>query len=318
MGDVRLEDINLNLLMALDALLAEGSVTRAAARARVTQSAMSHALANLRALLGDELLVRGRRGLVLTPKAEQLTGPLRRGLQELQRAIRGESSFDPRTSRRTFSIATKDNLAVLFVPRLLALLEREAPNVNLRMRPCEPRVQAELLESGAIDLAVQAGHEDAPGLLRRRLLTERFVCLVREGHPAVKGRLDLATYVRLSHVLISFEGDGPGTVDVELAKVGLERRIAVRLPWVLACPMIVASSDLVLTAPRCVAEVFSEAFAVRTLEPPIALPTFDVVAMWHERFDQDAAHRWLRDVIVRTFMSLTGETPVRRRKKTAA
>src|SRR3970282_538561 len=106
MGDVRLEDINLNLLMALDALLAEGSVTRAAARARVTQSAMSHALANLRALLGDELLVRGRRGLVRTPKAEQLTGPLRRGLQELQRAIRGESSFDPRTSRRKFSIAT--------------------------------------------------------------------------------------------------------------------------------------------------------------------------------------------------------------------
>jgi len=315
MADVRLSDINLNLLVALDALLSECSVTRAAGRAGVSQSAMSHALGNLRALLGDELLVRGKRGMVLTPKAEQLGGPLRRGLQDLQRALRGESGFDARTAQRTFTVAMKDNIALLFVPRLLARLGREAPGVNLRVRPCDAHAQAELLESGAVDLALEVhASSETAGLLRRRLFTEGFACLVRADHPDVKKRLDLDTFVRLGHALISPEGDGPGTVDVALAQRGLSRRVALRVPWVLATPMIVASSDLVATVPRCVAETFARGFGLQLFEPPLELPTFDIGQVWHQRYDQDAAHRWLRGLMVDAASEIVAQLTARRRR----
>lgn len=300
---VDLAGINLNLLVALDALLTEVNVTRAAARLGITQSAMSHALRQLREVFDDALLTRGRSGMVLTPRAQQLTVPIRRGLLELQRALRNEPAFDPRTSSRHFTLAMGDYFAAMLLPPLLELLGREAPRVDLDVRPVDFRRTAELLESGGLDLAIGVS-VDAPSLRQQKLFTEDFACLVREGHPDVKRKLTLETYLRLPHALMSPRGEGHGIVDTVLGKMGHSRRIALRIPYFVTAPLIIARSDLVLTAPRRMAERFAKAWQLQVLKPPIALSTFSVVQVWHERYEDDPAHRWLRSAVARAGASL--------------
>jgi DNA-binding transcriptional LysR family regulator len=300
-----LAGINLNLVVALDALLTEANVTRAAERVGVTQSAMSHSLRQLRELLGDALLIRGSGGMVRTPRAEQLAAPLHRGLLELQRALRSEPVFEPRTATRRFTLATGDYFAAAMLPELLMLLGQEAPQVDLAFRHLILDQVSTLMESGEVDLCVAAFPTPAPGLRQQKLYTEDFVCVVREGHPAARKGLDLETYLRLPHVLISPRGEGAGAVDTALAKLGRSRRIALRMPYFLTAPLSVVRSDHVLTAPRRLVETFTGAWPLQVLPPPMALRSFDVLQVWHERFDNDPAHRWLRGVVLRAF----GGTP---------
>ncbi|MBU8896525.1 LysR family transcriptional regulator [Corallococcus sp. M34] len=298
--ELDLTDIDLNLLVALDALLAEVNVTRAAERLGLTQSAMSHALARLREHLGDPLLIRGRGGMVLTPRASQLTAPLHHGLMELQRALRAEHVFEPATAVRSFTVATRDYFAAVMLPPAMALLGHEAPQVDLMVRHVETASYPSLLETGEVDLAVVPSHNEAPAFLRQqKLFTEDFLCAVRRGHPLVRRGLDLDTYLKLSHLLISPQGQGPGIVDLELAKRGLSRRIALRLPYFLITPAILERTDCVVTAPRRMVEAFSHHHALDVFPPPIPLRTFDVRQVWHERFENDPAHRWLRGLVAR-------------------
>jgi DNA-binding transcriptional LysR family regulator len=303
MADARLGAINLNLLMALDALLTEGNVTRAAARTGVTQSAMSHSLRQLREMLGDPLLVRGAAGMMPTPRAAALREPVRRGLFELSRALSG-GDFDPAASRRTFCLSMGDFFSVLLLPALLETLSREAPGIDLTLRPADGVRDADLLEAGEIDLAVVVPLADRSTLRRARLLSESFACLVRRDHPEVGEALTLETYCRLPHALISPRGSGPTFVDEALARLGLARRIALRIPFFLAAPPIVARSDLVLTAPRRVAQLFAESLPLRVLDPPLDLASFTVHALWHERDDADPAHVWLRRALARAAESV--------------
>lgn len=297
---VDLSGVNLNLLVALDALLTEANVTRAAAHVGITQSAMSHALRQLRELFDDALLTRGRGGMVLTPRAQELAGPIRRGLLELQRALRNEAVFDPRTSSRRFTLAGGDYYVSMLLPSLLELMGQEAPGVDLDVRPLDFRRIPELLEAGGLDLVVGAFVQDAPGLRQQKLFTEEFACVVREGHPDVKrNKLTLETYLRLPHALISPRGEGEGIVDRELAKLGHSRRIALRVPYFLTAPMAMERSDLVLTAPRRLVERFAAAWKLQVLKPPLAIPGFSVMQVWHERYDDDPAHRWLRGAAAR-------------------
>lgn len=289
----RLSDVNLNLLVALDALLDAGSVTAAAERVGVTQSAMSHALRQLRELLGDPLLVRGAGGLVPTPRAEALRVPIRRALLDLQHALRDPPSFDPATAQRRFMLGAGDYIANVVLP---ALLERslDTPGIDLDVVPFGvPDVPR--LGTGEIDLALAPLVPQAPGLRRAPVFTDGFVCLVRRGHPRVRRRLTLRQLVDLPHVLISPTGSGPSFVDDLLAAQGLRRRIALRIRYFLAAPMVVAGSDLVLTAPRRLGEVFARHFDLELHDPPMDLPSFTVEALWHERFDADPAHVWLRE-----------------------
>ncbi|RKG91331.1 LysR family transcriptional regulator [Corallococcus terminator] len=299
--EVDLAGINLNLLVALDALLKEAHVTRAAARVGLTQSAMSHALGQLRELLDDALLIRGRGGMVLTPRAEQLAAPLRRGLVELQRALRNEPAFEPATASRRFTVATRDYFGSALLPSALELLGREAPGVDLTVLHVENTTYPALLESGEVDLVVVTPPvETGPGLRQQKLFTEDFVCVVRKGHPRVRKTLDLDTYVKLSHVLISPRGDGVGAVDRVLAQRGLPpRRIALRVPYFLIAPLVVTRSDHVLTAPRRLIAAFSQAYPLQVFAPPLPVPSFDMIQVWHERFDGDPAHQWLRGFVAR-------------------
>lgn len=289
----RLADINLNLLVALDAVLEEGTVTAAARRVGVTQSAMSHALRQLRELVGDPLLVRGAGGLVPTPRAEALRVPIRRALLDLQHALRDPPSFDPATAQRRFLLGAGDYIAYTVLP---SLLERstETPGLDLDVVPFSPD-DVPRLATGELDLGIAAFVAPAPGLRREALLTDDFVCLVRCGHPQVRRRLTLRQFVRLPHVLISPTGVGTSPVDEQLAAQGLQRRIALRIRYFLAAPMVVSRSDLVLTAPRRLGEVFARHFALELHEPPVTLSPFTLEQVWHERYEADPAHRWLRE-----------------------
>ncbi|NTX01749.1 MULTISPECIES: LysR family transcriptional regulator [Myxococcus] len=294
-----LSGVNLNLVVALDALLTEGNVTRAATRVGITQSAMSHALRQLREQFGDALLIRGRGGMIRTPRAEQLAAPLHRGLLEVQRALRNESVFEARTSARRFTIASGDYFAAALLPPLLEMFDDEAPRVDLTIRPLVVSQVEAQLESGEVDLVIGAYPDPAPALRQQKLFTEDFVCVVRRDNSLVKEELDLETYLRLPHVLVSPRGEGAGAVDVALERLGRSRRIGLRIPYFLTAAISMVRSNHVLTAPRRLAELFLDLCPLRILPPPVSLRPFDVLQVWHERFDDEPAHRWLRGMVSR-------------------
>jgi DNA-binding transcriptional LysR family regulator len=304
--------LDLNLVVAFDVLMRERSVTRAAARLGVTQSAVSHALRRLRELLGDPLMVRSGQGMVLTPRAEALAVPLRSGLLTLGRALAQPATFEPSSARRTFTLALIDLFDLLVLPQLLRRVRREAPGVDLSVVSAADRLLSQRLETGEIDLAltVQTHVADepiaatGPGLLQTTLFRDGLVCLVRANHPALlaprsrarrkAASLSLETYVALSHVLVSPRGRGPGMVDEALVQRGLKRRIALRVPNFYSALAIVAESDLVLTAPAPLASLASPSKVV-TLPTPIPLPEHSVNLVWHERFGHEPGLRWLRE-----------------------
>lgn len=291
--------LDLNLLVALDALLAEGNVTRAAQRLGLSQPAMSHALNRLRALLDDPILVRTPRGMVPTPRAEELAPAIRAALDDIDRALRGRPAFDPSTSTRSFTIAAVDHGELVILPPLLARIAVEAPGIDLLVRPLRLDLIESELESGAVDLAfgvLNAGDNFAT--FRQRLFHESFVCLVRADHPTVGETLTLDEFVALDHALVGPRGRRGGFVDTELQKLGLTRRVALMVPHFLVAPMVLAKSDLILTVPERIARAFAAILPLRVVPTPLPLKGFDVSQLWHERQSHDAAHAWLRGLIV--------------------
>jgi DNA-binding transcriptional LysR family regulator len=301
MSRLDLGNFNLNLLLALDGLLSQRSVTAAAKRVRVTPSAMSHSLSELRHHLGDPLLIRSGRGMVLTPRAEALVGPVRTLLKDAERLLKGGADFEPATTSRRFVIAAADFLGTLLLPPLLDAATREAPGISFEIVPSARRGNAWLLETGEIDLALGAIVDEAPSIRRMDLCTDGFACAVRKGHPDIRGALDIDTYVKIPHLLITLGDDsGPTWIDQALAKLGKKRTIAVRVRYFMSAPLIVARSDLLLTGPSTLIRYFAELLPLEVLEPPIELPTYPEEAYWHERFDTDPAHAWLRKLLKKT------------------
>jgi len=305
---VDLHRIDLNLLVALDALARERSVTKAAERAGVTQSAMSHTLRRLRELFDDPLLVRGRGGMVLTPRAEALAIPLRSGLVSLGRTLAEPQPFEPEHASRTFRIVSPDLFDALVLPTLLQRLAQQAPGVDLAVVPTAKRL-SDSLETGDVDLAIHPvllgphpfdlGTQVDPELQRRTLFRDSFRCFVRNDHPAFSGRrrLTLKAYTRLNHILVSPGGEGPGVVDRILHAQGLERRIALRVPHFATALEVIAQSDLVLTAPSSLSQC-STASSLASHPTPLDLPEHAITMLWHPRFTEDPAHRWLRQLIL--------------------
>jgi DNA-binding transcriptional LysR family regulator len=305
----QLARIDLNLLVAFDALARELSVTRAAQRVGVTQSAMSHSLRRLRELVDDPLLVRGQSGMMLTPRAQALVTPLRSGLVTLGRALEQPSAFSPASTRRSFTIASPDLFDVLVIPPLLERVRTLAPGIDINILPTNTAGLALRLETGDVDFAVvprvdqsnNAPPQPAPqGLLQKTLFRDRYVCHLRADHPVLgkKQTLSLAQYLGLSHVLVAPRGDGLGQVDEALAERSLQRRIVLRMPHFLAALAIVARSDLVLTAPTVLTALGGAHLPVLAVAPPLPLPGHRVNLLWHERFDKDPAQRWLRELLV--------------------
>jgi DNA-binding transcriptional LysR family regulator len=288
--------LDLNLMVVLQAVLAERNVTRAARRVGLSQSAASHALARLRQLLGDPLLVRSGRRLDLTPRALALLPPLERGLAELASAVSGEPPFDARSARRSFTVAMADyGQAVLLAP-VLRRLRRQAPGFDLSVVAFPNTL--ELMDAGTVDLALLARLPLPSGFASRSLFNDGFVCMVRRGHRAVTGaRLSLRQYLALDHLVVSPAGSPGSMVDDELDRRGLTRRIAVRVSSFLAAPVVVTQSDLIGTGPERLLRPLAARFPIRLLRPPLRLPRFELDLVWHTRRDHDPAHRLLRDIV---------------------
>jgi len=294
--------LDLNLLVILRALLTERQVTRAAKQVGLSQSATSHALARLRQQLGDPLLVRSGQGLVLTPRATRILPQLERGLGELQAAISDDPIFEPSTARRSFTLSMGDYAQAVLLGPLLRRLSREAPAVELMV--VGSTTPDEALEAGSADMAltvlkgaVPPPRPLGPALRSAPLFSDEFMCMVRRRHPSLRSRLTLTSYANVGHVLVAPTGTPGSIVDVELAKLGRERRIAVRISSFLAAPIVVAESDFINTGPARLARRAAQHHAVRLLPPPLALPSFELHLLWHARLEQDPAQIWLRGVL---------------------
>ena len=285
---------DLNLFVILDALLDERSVTAAARRLGVTQSAVSHALARLREDFGDPLLVRTSAGMTPTQRALELREPIRRGLETLRDVAQRGPHFDPRRTTRTFTVATTDLLSIVLLPALHARLSAAAPRLDLRVTPIVADVE-DALQSGPTDLVITGAFApvEGPGLFRQRLFEERHVCLVRKGHPTIGDRVSLEEFCAQSHALVAPRG-GRGMVDRMLEERGLSRRVAVVLPHFLAAPFLIARSDLVLTVAESAAKAFTSLLPLRLVAPPFEVPRACYWQVWHQRSHDDAAHKWLR------------------------
>ena len=290
--------IDANLLPVLAALLHERSVSRAAERLGRTQPAISHALARLRTQLGDPLLVRVGSGMTLTPRAEALREPLQRMLAELAALVRPPAPFDPATATRRFTLISTDYISALVLPRVLPGLHRAAPGVDLVIRPATRAVFAELGEGGA-DLGFVVRVQAESGIRVRKLYVDRFVCVVREGHPALRKGLDGAAFLKYPHGLVAPLGTSGSFVDDALAEQGLgPRRVAVVVPHFALAPAVVAETDLILTLPERIAGQLAVGHRLRVVPLPLRIAAFDVQVAWHDRVHHDPAVAWLRGQIV--------------------
>lgn len=288
--------VNLNLLVAFDALFQELSVTRAARRAGVTQPAMSNTLAQLRGLFGDALFVRHRTGLSPTARAKELATPIRNGLQQLQVALAGQS-FEPATSERRFVLATSDYVELVLLPALLRRLSKQAPGVKLALRPWGLHQAPPELARGEVDLMLGFYDKLPPHHYEQALFSDEYVCVVRRRHPSVNSKLTLAHYLQLSHVLVSAQADGLGSVDRALSALGKRRHIGARVSHFLTVPVLVAQTDYVAALDRRVAEVFAKPLGLKLFPPPLKLPKGTIGQVWHEQQHSDAGQRWLRSLI---------------------
>ncbi|TCV60250.1 LysR family transcriptional regulator [Neorhizobium sp. S3-V5DH] len=294
-----LHGIDLNLLVAFDALMAERSVTRAGVRIGRTQPAMSAALSRLRSLL-NELFIRGPDGLQPTPRAVDLAEPIGYALSQIQKTLEFAQTFDPLQSTATISIGLAEHAAFVLLPRLLAALRREAPGMVMHVRNLGHRDDAiTLLDSGEIDLTVGVPHTPAGRIRSEPLFEETFVCIIRKDHSLASEGLTLDTFLQMSHLLVSLESDRFGVVDAALAKQGLSRRLALTLPHMYAAPKLIASSDLVATLMRGVVEASDAASHLLIFEPPLPLGSVRFDMSWHRRNDVHPTQRWFREFVSR-------------------
>ena len=299
MHEVNIGSVDLNLLVALRALLSERHVTRAARSIGLSQPAMSHALARLRELFDDPLLVRTASGMQPTPRAEALAPALSAALDDLARVIAPPGAFEPRRSTRRFRLIADDYTELVLLPHVLERVWEAGPGIDVQVGAPSHGL-SDIVEGRADFSIVPARSGPAPrGIYVQKLFHEDFVAVVRADHPHVKKRLSLDEYLALPHALISPRGQVGSVVDNALAKLRRSRRVAVEIPHFLVAPHLVRRSDLVLLLGKRVAAVMAEPLGLRVLEPPreLDLEGFTVSLIWHERHRADPAHAWFRRVI---------------------
>jgi DNA-binding transcriptional LysR family regulator len=293
--DVDLASIDLNLLVVLDALLAEGHVTAAAARLHSTQPAVSRALGRLRDLFDDELLVRVGQRMRPTPKGLALVQPLRDALAAVHGIVRS-STFDPASATGVVRLAAPDIVVYMLVPALLERLRREAPRLDIEITPWSSAWREDLA-SGTVDLTFGLPGGREPGIYSRLLVRNEWACVVRAGHPILERRWNLDAYLELSHLLVGLTSHGGGQVDDALAVLGRTRRIGLRMPYAVLSPLVIADSDLVLTTARWLASKLARDVGLVIKRPPVALKPADLPMVWHERSHRDPRQRWLRAML---------------------
>lgn len=302
---MNLQSIDLNLLLAFEALMVERNVTRAAARVGLSQPAMSNALARLRRTFDDPLLVRTPTGMSPTPAAEALIGPVRTALSGLRSAIEDDRAFDPGASERTFHILTNDYIETVLLAQMLGIVNRLAPGVTLKTHRPARLFQAPAASAMADSYDMSIGFfPDVVALdtsLRSEVVREEnSVCIAADTHPSIRGTLSLKQYATAGHVAVFYKSEGPGFIDALFQQRGLERKTVAFASNFLSVPFIVASSDLIATVPETLARRFSKQLKLQVFALPIAIPVFRWTMLWHEHIQADPAHTWLRRIAAET------------------
>lgn len=283
---------DLNLLITLDVLLAEGSVARAAKRLQLSPSAMSRALARLRETTGDPLLVRAGRGLVPTPRALALREQVSRLVQDAHAVLRPAQSLDLAQVARTFTLRTSEEFVENFGPALLARIAREAPGIRLRFVSRTDK-DSTLLREGSVDLETGVVDPTAsPEVLTQALFRDRLVGVVRSGHPLSQGEVSAQLFAEGRHVYVSRRGRARGQVDDALQALGLTRQISTIVAGFATAIALARDTDLIASVPERYTAHQRE--GLHSFALPLRLPPFTVAMLWHPRLDADLAHRWLR------------------------
>jgi len=283
---------DLNLLVTLDVLLAEGSVARAARRLRLSPSAMSRALARLRETTGDPLLVRAGRGLVPTPRAIELRERVSQLVQDAEAVLRPAEHLNLKQLVRTFTLRTSDGFAENFGPDLIARVGADAPGVRLCFVP-KPDKDSTPLRDRLVDLETGVvGKTAAPELRVQALFRDRFIGVVRMGHPLCQGEITPARYAAGRHIFVSRRGLDRGPIDEALKPSGLERAIVTIVAGFSTALALARASDLIASVPE--RHTGSLRTGMHSFPLPVAAPEITVSMLWHPRLDADPAHRWLR------------------------
>ncbi len=293
--------MDLKLLSVFDEIYKTRSVSRAGDNLGVAQSSISISLSRLRRHFGDPLFVRTSDGMQPTPHATSLVVPVRQALELLRGITRQQAAFNPSKARQTFRICMTDITHLALLPALMNRLRDVAAGVNVEITHISAQTPR-MLESGEADLAVGFMPQLEAGFYQQKLFEQGFSCVVRNAHPRIRARLTQAMFKRENHVLVTAPGTGQNLVEEELERLGVQRNVALRLPNFLGIGGLVASTDLVVTVPRRVADTLVRIADVKSVPPPFPLPVFAIKQHWHERYQQDPANRWLRSVISDLFL----------------
>lgn len=297
-----ISDLDLRLLRMFDAIYAQRHVTRAADMLGIGQPTLSIGLKQLRTHFADPLFVKTGLGMMPTPRAEALIGPVRDILQRLRALSAKPDGFDPATARGVLRIAMTDASHITLLPRLLASVQRRAPGIVLEAMRIDDDLSA-ALESGKTALALGLIPQLEAGFYQQSLYEQDFICLARQGHPDMPGPLDTVTYRAARHVAI-VAGTGQMLIEAALEQAGIVREVVLRLPGFLGLPAIIASSELIVTLPRHIGETLAELGHLAVHECPFPIPRFTVKQHWHARYHADPENRWLRQLTAELYGAL--------------
>jgi DNA-binding transcriptional LysR family regulator len=297
-----MDNFDLNLLRVFDALQRHAHVGRAAEELEISQPSVSYALKQLREQLGDPLFVKVRHGMEPTPRAREIIPVVQSLMTEVRERLLTSPGFDASTARRTFTLAMSDVGEMVFLPKLLKEIAVSAPKVDVQTVSINPKELMASLQRSEVDLAI-GYFPDLQGndVFQQRLFRHGFVCLVRSDHPVLETGLNRKSFHALSHAVVHTEGRSQEIVEQFLREKGIERREMLRSPHFLSIPMVVASTDLVVTVPEAVAEVFARFADITAVVPPYPMPKFDLKQHWHRSQHNDAGSQWLRALVLRLF-----------------
>ena len=293
-----LHGFDLNLLVALDALLREKSVTNAGRRVHLSQSAMSGALARLRHAFNDDLLVAGRGAMTLTPLAEGLVEPVAAILRDTQEALSAHVRFEPSTSRRTFTIAASDYATTVLLGEAVREMNAQAPHVTLVILQLRDRLEE--LDDLDVDVCILPQSIVPPARPHELLFRDTFTCLVWRDNTDVGDRLTVDQFTTLGHVVVTFHDDCTTRDDDRFApRIGLERRAEIVVPNFHALPSLIVGTNRIATVQKRLATKLASSHPVRVVGLPVPIPPLEEAMLWHPRFERDPAHLWFRSVLKR-------------------
>jgi DNA-binding transcriptional LysR family regulator len=292
---MQLRNVDLNLLVIADALYRHRNVSRAATELGLSQSAVSHALARLRKDFDDPLFVRTAKGVLPTEFARSIQADLVELVQRADRLLNRRAAFDPAVARGRIVFSTTDYVEVVLMPKLLKTLAREAPGLQVSIRPTGGELPKRGLEEGSVDLAIAGFYENLPeGFYQAKLFSDTFSSATRKGHPIVRDRLGIDDFFALEHALITLSGDFKDKITTLVGKKRRERRIVYGSYSFTGLAWVLAEADFVLTAPTLLIEAYAQHFPIKAWKCPIDVGSIDLQMVWHEQTHRDPLRVWLR------------------------